>query len=166
MVAPPWRRDIPQAAHTLHNKSMLLKLEYLIFITSYLLFKGTAHCWHAVSVFAGSCKYQQYFCSMKCKQRTRTYWVLCTWSVMPMEITFMDNGWNIFVLDEFIEQMNSYVQIYTCEFIFWMSSCEIHIGFWFLPWARQLSFLGYLRESSSKYATNDSTLTRQNHYLL
>jgi hypothetical protein len=29
-------------------------------------------------------------------------------SVMPMEITFMDNGGNIFVLDEFIEQMNSY----------------------------------------------------------
>jgi hypothetical protein len=24
-------------------------------------------------------------------------------SVMPMEITFMDNGGNIFVLDEFIE---------------------------------------------------------------
>jgi hypothetical protein len=28
--------------------------------------------------------------------------------VMPMEITFMDNGGNIFVLDEFIEQTNSY----------------------------------------------------------
>jgi hypothetical protein len=27
--------------------------------------------------------------------------------VVPMEITFMDNGGNIFVLDEFIEQMNS-----------------------------------------------------------
>ncbi len=25
---------------------------------------------------------------------------------MPMEITFMDNGGNIFVLDEFIEHMN------------------------------------------------------------
>jgi hypothetical protein len=30
-------------------------------------------------------------------------------SVVPMEITFMDNEGNIFVLDEFIEQMNSYV---------------------------------------------------------
>ncbi len=30
-------------------------------------------------------------------------------SVVPMEITFMDNGGNIFVLDEFIEQMNSYI---------------------------------------------------------
>jgi hypothetical protein len=29
-------------------------------------------------------------------------------SVVPMEITFMDNGGNIFELDEFIEQMNSY----------------------------------------------------------
>jgi hypothetical protein len=30
-------------------------------------------------------------------------------TVMPMEITFMDNGGNIFVLDEFIKQMNSYL---------------------------------------------------------
>jgi hypothetical protein len=30
-------------------------------------------------------------------------------SVVPMEITFMDNGGNIFVLDEFIGQMNSYI---------------------------------------------------------
>ena len=30
-------------------------------------------------------------------------------TVVPMEITFMDNGRNIFVLDEFIEQMNSYI---------------------------------------------------------
>jgi hypothetical protein len=30
-------------------------------------------------------------------------------SVMLMEITFMDNGGNIFVLDEFKEQMNSYI---------------------------------------------------------
>jgi hypothetical protein len=30
-------------------------------------------------------------------------------TVVPMEITFMDNGGNIFVLDEFIEQMNSYI---------------------------------------------------------
>jgi hypothetical protein len=29
-------------------------------------------------------------------------------SVVPMEITFMDNGGNIFILDEFMEQMNSY----------------------------------------------------------
>jgi hypothetical protein len=29
-------------------------------------------------------------------------------SVMPMEITFMNNGGNIFILDEFIGQMNSY----------------------------------------------------------
>jgi hypothetical protein len=29
--------------------------------------------------------------------------------VMHMEITFMDNGGNIFVLNEFIEQMNSYI---------------------------------------------------------
>jgi hypothetical protein len=27
-------------------------------------------------------------------------------SVMPMEITFMDSGGNIYVLDEFTEQMN------------------------------------------------------------
>ncbi len=32
--------------------------------------------------------------------------------VVPMEITFMDNGGNIFVLDEFIEQMNSYMILY------------------------------------------------------
>jgi hypothetical protein len=30
-------------------------------------------------------------------------------SAMPMEITFMDNGGNIFVLDEFIDQINSYI---------------------------------------------------------
>jgi hypothetical protein len=30
-------------------------------------------------------------------------------SVMPMEITFMDNGGNIFVLEELIEQTNSYI---------------------------------------------------------
>jgi hypothetical protein len=30
-------------------------------------------------------------------------------SVLPMEITIMDNGGNIFVLDEFIEQINSYI---------------------------------------------------------
>jgi hypothetical protein len=30
------------------------------------------------------------------------------WGVVPMEITFMDNGGNIFVLDEFIGQMYSY----------------------------------------------------------
>jgi hypothetical protein len=29
-------------------------------------------------------------------------------SVMPMEITFIVSGGNIFVLDEFIGQMNSY----------------------------------------------------------
>ncbi len=29
--------------------------------------------------------------------------------VVPMEITFIDNGGNLFVLDEFIEQMNSYI---------------------------------------------------------
>jgi hypothetical protein len=28
-------------------------------------------------------------------------------SVVPMEITFMDNGGHVFVLDEFIEQMNT-----------------------------------------------------------
>jgi hypothetical protein len=38
-------------------------------------------------------------------------------TVMPMEITFMENGGNIFVLDESIEHMNSYIRIYTCEFI-------------------------------------------------
>jgi hypothetical protein len=30
-------------------------------------------------------------------------------SVVPMEITFMGNGGNIFILDEFIEQINSYI---------------------------------------------------------
>ncbi len=30
-------------------------------------------------------------------------------SIMPMEITFMDNGGNIFVLCEFIDFMNSYI---------------------------------------------------------
>jgi hypothetical protein len=30
-------------------------------------------------------------------------------SVVPMEITFMDNGGNIFVLDELIGQINSYI---------------------------------------------------------
>jgi hypothetical protein len=38
-------------------------------------------------------------------------------TLVPMEITFMDNRGNIFVLDEFIEQTNSYIQIRTCEFI-------------------------------------------------
>ncbi len=41
-------------------------------------------------------------------------------SVVPMEITFMDNGGNIFVLNEFIEQINSYIWIRTCEFIEFM----------------------------------------------
>jgi hypothetical protein len=44
-------------------------------------------------------------------------------SVVPMEITFMENGGNIFVLDEFIDQMNSYIWICTCEFI----SSWIHV---------------------------------------
>ncbi len=39
-------------------------------------------------------------------------------SVVPMEITFLDNGGNIFVLGEFIEQMNSYVWVCTCVFIY------------------------------------------------
>ncbi len=30
-------------------------------------------------------------------------------AVVSMEITFMDNGGHIFVLDEFIEQMNSHI---------------------------------------------------------
>jgi hypothetical protein len=30
-------------------------------------------------------------------------------SAMPMEITFMDNGGNIFVLCEFIDYMNPYI---------------------------------------------------------
>jgi hypothetical protein len=30
-------------------------------------------------------------------------------SVVPMEITFMDNGGNIFVLCEFIDYMNLYI---------------------------------------------------------
>ncbi len=30
-------------------------------------------------------------------------------SVVPMEITLMESGGNIFILDEFIEQMNSYI---------------------------------------------------------
>ncbi len=50
MVHPPQRRDIPQVAHTLRNKSMSLKLDNIYFITSYLLFKGTAHCRCAVPV--------------------------------------------------------------------------------------------------------------------
>jgi hypothetical protein len=29
--------------------------------------------------------------------------------VVPMEITFMDNGGNVFVLYEFIDHMNSYI---------------------------------------------------------
>ncbi len=32
-------------------------------------------------------------------------------SAVPMEIIFMDNGGNIFVSDEFIEQMNSGIHI-------------------------------------------------------
>jgi hypothetical protein len=35
----------------------------------------------------------------------------------PWKYPFMDNGGNIFILDEFLEQMNSYIQIRTCEFI-------------------------------------------------
>ncbi len=30
-------------------------------------------------------------------------------TVVPLEITFKDNGGNIFILDEFIGQMNSYI---------------------------------------------------------
>jgi hypothetical protein len=30
-------------------------------------------------------------------------------SVVPMEITFMDNGGNIFILCEFIDYMNLYI---------------------------------------------------------
>ncbi len=38
-------------------------------------------------------------------------------SVLPMEITFMDNGGNIFILCEFIDYMNFYIiQSHTCEF--------------------------------------------------
>jgi hypothetical protein len=53
MMHPPRRRDIPQAAHTLRDKTMSLKLEYLFFIASYLLFKGMVHRRCAVPVFAG-----------------------------------------------------------------------------------------------------------------
>jgi hypothetical protein len=49
MVPLPPRRDIPQAADTLRDKSMSLKEEYLIFITTYSLFKGTAHRQRAVA---------------------------------------------------------------------------------------------------------------------
>ncbi len=38
--------------------------------------------------------------------------------VLPMEITFMDIGGHIFVLDEFIEHINSHIRIHTCEFIY------------------------------------------------
>jgi hypothetical protein len=38
-------------------------------------------------------------------------------SVVPMEITFMDNGGNVFLLDEFIEQMNLFIRIHACEFV-------------------------------------------------
>jgi hypothetical protein len=41
-------------------------------------------------------------------------------SVVPKEITFVDNGGNIFALDEFIEQMNSYIY----EFVHVNSSIE------------------------------------------
>jgi hypothetical protein len=38
-------------------------------------------------------------------------------SVVPMEITLMDSGENVFVLYKFIEYVNSYIkQICTCEF--------------------------------------------------
>ncbi len=30
-------------------------------------------------------------------------------SVVPMEITFMENGGNTFILDEFIDYMNPYI---------------------------------------------------------
>ncbi len=40
-------------------------------------------------------------------------------SVVPMEITFMDNGGNIFVLYEFIDYMNLYIiRSHTYEFTF------------------------------------------------
>jgi hypothetical protein len=29
-------------------------------------------------------------------------------SVVPMEVTYMDNGGNVFILKEFIEEMNSF----------------------------------------------------------
>ncbi len=60
-----------------------------------------------------------------------------TKTVVPMEITFMDNGGNIFVLCEFIDYENSHVWSHTSEFIHCMNShgIGIHIGFWFLPWA-------------------------------
>jgi hypothetical protein len=50
----------------------------------------------------------------------RTQPICHSWQVVcvvPMEITFMDNEGNIFVFDEFIQQMNSYKRIHTCEFI-------------------------------------------------
>jgi hypothetical protein len=33
----------------------------------------------------------------------------CNGDVVPMEITFMDNGGNIFVLCEFIDYVNSHI---------------------------------------------------------
>jgi hypothetical protein len=72
---------------------------------------------------------------------------------------------NIFVLDEFIEQKNSYIWICTCEFIYWMNSYEIHIGFWFLPWACQLSFLGELVANMPPPTAHrpDRIITHYNH---
>jgi hypothetical protein len=82
--------------------------------------------------------------------------------VVPMEITFMGNRGNKFVLCEFIDCVNSHIWSHTNEFIHCMNSHGIHIGFWFLPWTCQLSVLGKLRESSSKYTNNNSIMTRQN----
>ncbi len=79
---------------------------------------------------------QRFFCVFHCQNRRkghglmlRPLFLICLFiygraslamkgkSDVPMEITFMDNGGNIFVLDEFIEQMNSYLWICAFEFI-------------------------------------------------
>jgi hypothetical protein len=83
-------------------------------------------------------------------------------TVMPMEITPMDSGGNIFVLNEFIKQMNS---LY--EFVHVNSSLNEFI---WNPYRFPISSLGLpdfpseksLEGALAKYTADDRTSTRQN----
>ncbi len=100
-------------------------------------------------------------------------------SVVPMEITFIDNGGKYNLYNEFTEVnshigsrlMNSQMWIHIYEVVEKNSHTRIHmisilwfrIGFWFLPWACLISLSQKSWEGAlAKYIADDRTLTRQN----
>ncbi len=77
---------------------------------NYIRWYNSSALTYVVNMFGVSYFYQV-VCLILYWQPDATGHVPCAseYTVVPMEITFLDNGRNIFVLDELIEQMNSYI---------------------------------------------------------